>query len=464
MGLINRLRALIGYDEEERDVGSSPLSLDQWLSYFSFGGMQYPFIVGGTAMMPQEIPSGTFESYVQALYKRNGVVFACMAARHLLFSEARFQFRQLRGGRPGDLFGTPALQLLEQPWPGGTTGDLLGRAIQDVDLAGNFYATIRRGRIVRLRPDWVTIITGVPGDPESTGWELDAELIGYMYQPGGPQSGEQPVMLGREEVAHFAPLPDPEFRYRGMSWLTPVLKEILADGAASDHKLKFFEQGATPAMVIKWGEIPEAKFNAFVQKIRKQNEGGWNAYKTLFLAGGADVTPIGQNLQQLDFKNVQGAGETRIAAAAGIPPVIVGLSEGLQAATYSNYAQARRRFADGTMRPLWRNMAGSLAMLVPPPAGAELWYDDRDIPFLREDKKDAAEIQQIRATTVKSLIDAGFEPATVVDAVDAEDMSRLTHTGLYSVQLQPPGTILGPNGTTPPALPAANGKTPATGS
>jgi phage portal protein BeeE len=53
----------------------------------------------------------------------------------------------------------------------------------------------------------------------------------------------------------------------------------------------------------------------------------------------------------------QGAGETRIAAAAGVPPVIVGLSEGLQAATYSNYSQARRRFADGTMRPLWRNAA-----------------------------------------------------------------------------------------------------------
>ena len=30
------------------------------------------------------------------------------------------------------------------------------------------------------------------------------------------------------------------------------------------------------------------------------------------------------NLKELDFKSTQGAGETRIAAAAGVPPVIVG--------------------------------------------------------------------------------------------------------------------------------------------
>jgi hypothetical protein len=70
-----------------------------------------------------------FQGYVQGAYKSNGVVFACMAARQLLFSEARFQFRQLRGGRPGDLFGSPELAILETPWTNGTTGDLLTRMI-----------------------------------------------------------------------------------------------------------------------------------------------------------------------------------------------------------------------------------------------------------------------------------------------------------------------------------------------
>jgi hypothetical protein len=143
---------------------------------------------------------------------------------------------------------------------------------------------------------------------------------------------------------------------------------------------------------------------------------------------------------------VQGAGETRIAAAAGVPPVIVGLSEGLQAATYSNYGQARRRFADNTMRPLWRNMAGSLETIVPPPTGARLWYDDRDIQALAEDKKDLAEVRALDAQQIRTLSDAGAEWDAVIDAVTTGDYTRLkgSHTGLYSVQLQPAGTVTAP--------------------
>jgi len=106
-----------------------------------------------------------------------------------------------------------------------------------------------------------------------------------------------------------------------------------------------------------------------------------------------------------------------------------------------------------TMRPLWRNMAGSLARIVTVPPGAELWYDDRDIPALQEDQKDAAEIQAINASAISSLITSGYKPDSVVAAVTANDLSRLVHTGLFSVQLQPPGT------TQPP--PSTNGSVPA---
>jgi hypothetical protein len=114
----------------------------------------------------------------------------------------------------------------------------------------------------------------------------------------------------------------------------------------------------------------------------------------------------------------------------------------LSAATYSNYSQARRRLVDGTMRPLWRFFASAMQSLVTPPTGARLWYDDRDIPFLREDVKDQAEILAANASTTRQLVDAGFDPDAVVDAVAANDLARLRgkHVGLYSVQLQPPMT------------------------
>jgi len=448
VGIIRDLRDWLG-GSPKRDSNLT-LTLADWVSYFNYGGAAYPFIANQTLGEKQEIPALTFEGYVQALYKTNGIIFACMLARMLLFSEARFQFRRRVNGRPGDLFGTPALDVLEHPWQNATTGDLLIRAIQDADLAGNFYAYRGpavgpngrkiRPAIRRMRPDWVTIVVGSQQDSNTPGWELDAEVAGYVYQPGGPPGGRDPIILMPEQVAHFAPVPDPAFRFRGMSWLTPVIREIMGDNAATTHKLKFFENGATPNMVVSLDpKITPEVFAIWKKKMEEDHTGLANAYKTLYLGGGAQATVIGANMRQIDFKVTQGAGETRIAAAAGVPPIIVGLSEGLQAATYSNYGQARRRFSDGTMRPLWRNFAGSMASVIDVPQGAELWYDDRDIPFLQEDLKDRAEVQQTQSVAIKSLVDAGFRPDSVVSAITSDDMSRLVHTGLYSVQLQEPG-------------------------
>jgi phage portal protein BeeE len=456
VGVISTLQRLWSGAPDQVEERDGSLTLGQYMDLLNFGGFQYPFVPTQTYQGGnQEAIADNFLGYVQGVYQTNGVVFACMLARMLLFSEARFQFRRMQNGRPGELFGTAALGLLETPWPGGTTGDLLSRAIQDVDLAGNFYATRYNRRIQRLRPDWVTIILGSYAQADVAPGDLEAEVLGYLYSPGGPMSGRPAITLQPDQVAHFAPVPDPTACYRGMSWLTPVMREIMSDGAASTHKLKFFEHGATPNMVVTLDAgITQEAFTKWIEKFRAGHEGVANAYKTLYLAGGADAKVVGTDFRQMDFKTVQGAGETRIAAAAGVPPVIVGLSEGLQAATYSNYAQARRRFADGTMRPLWRNVAGSLARIISVPAGAELWYDDRDIPFLQEDQKDAAEIQQAHAQTMRTLIDAGFAPDSVTSAVISGDLSRLVHTGLYSVQLQPPQTTV-------PALPAPapNGKT-----
>ena len=438
------------------------LSLDEAIAMMSYQGTAYGLpglnqTLGGKA---EEIPAN-FAGYVEAAYKQNGVVFACMLARLLLFSEARFQFRRLSSGRPGELFGTAALEPLERPWANATTGDLLTRAIQDVDLAGNFYAVRRGPEIKRMRPDWVTIVLGSETDEAVEAGDLDADVLGYVYHPGGRASGRKPVPLLPEQVAHFAPIPDPAASYRGMSWLTPIVREVIADGAATTHKLKFFENGATPNLVVSLDkDIDPKTFQDWVELFEGDHDGVLNAYKTLYMGGGATAEVVGANMRQLDFKNTQGAGETRIAAAAGVPPVIVGLSEGLAAATYSNYGQARRRFADGTIRPLWRNFAGSMATIVDVPAGAELWYDDRDIPFLQEDVKDAAEVQSQEATTIKTLVEAGYEPDTVIAAVIAGDFKLLKHSGLYSIQLQPPDPEQASAGA-PPAPVPANGGDPA---
>ena len=365
--------------------------------------------------------------------------------------------------RRGDLFGTQALSILEKPnGPdrNGTTRDLLLRMIQDVDLAGNWYATTvgdgpngeqiigggKNLRVRRMRPDWVTIMLGSATDPDVTSADLNAEVIGYIYRPHGPAAARRVEFLMPWQVAHWAPYIDPLANYRGMSWITPILREIMSDGAMTTHKLKYFEQGATPNMVVSLDPaIKREAFEQWIEMFEENHVGYLNAYKTLYLGGGASADVIGNDLKQIDFKVVQGASETRIAAASGVPPIIAGFSEGLQAATYANYGQARRRLTDGTMRPLWGGAAGVLAALVDVPDDAELAADLRDVCFLQEDQKDDAAIKQMQAATIRSLIDAGYKPDSVVAAISAGDFTLLQHTGLYSVQLQPPGTTFAPS-------------------
>lgn len=395
----------------------------------------------------------------------NSVVASVMDVRQAVFSQVRFRGQTIRNGKPADLFGTPELSLLERPWTGGQTTDLLVQMIQDADLSGNSFWTPApvagptfRGRaaipgvvpavqgdpteqLVRLDPSMVDIVVG---EVTLDGQTISQVKLGYVHYPRG--RNEEGVIFRLDQVAHFMPTLDPWWPFRGMSWLTPVAREIEADQTMTLHKRKFFENGATPNLIITHAAgADRQKITDFQKRLDAESRGTQNAYRTLNLYPGADATVVGADLKSVDFKQVQGAGETRIAAAGGVPPVIVGLSEGLQAATYSNYAQARRRFSDGTMHPLWAKAAAALQNVFAPGTfgpGARLWYDHDNIAFLREDEKDAAEIARTRAATLSSYLAAGFTPESAVAALEADDIRLLQHTGLFSVQLQPPGSTV----------------------
>ena len=432
------------------------LPFDEFISYFNYGGLAYPYSLNQTLVDGKtERPPSNYGGLVNMGYKQNGIIFAILLARMSLFCEARFQYRRRQNGRPGDLWGDDSLRILEKPWRNGTTCDLLASAELDASLAGNFYGALRLNpkdkaqrdpvkyppAIRRLRPDWVSIVLGSDDDPEVDGYDIDAEIVGYLYHAGGYGVDTDPTPLLPEEVCHYAPIPDPLAPYRGMSWLGPVVSEILADKAATSHKLKFFENGATPSMVAKLPEPDPEKFQQWVRIFREDNEGSRNAYRTLFLGAGADVSVVGANLQQINFRDVQAYGETRLAAAGGTPPQVIGLAESMggNALNGLTYAAAIKRFADLTIRPNWRNFAGSMETLVPPPPSNELWYDDRDIPALQEDVKAAADVRAQDAVAMNTLIMAGYTADSVRDAVTSGDLTILEHSGLTSVQMHAPG-------------------------
>jgi hypothetical protein len=94
------------------------------------------------------------------------------------------------------------------------------------------------------------------------------------------------------------------------------------------------------------------------------------------------------------------------------------------------------------MRPNWRSAATAFSSLIKSPTGARLWFDASAVSFLQEDVADDAAIREAHSRTIRTLVDGGFSPeAAVAAAIDGDfDGLGRSHSGLFSVQLQAPGS------------------------
>jgi HK97 family phage portal protein len=390
------------------------------------------------AVLPQ------LAGWAQHVNASDSPVFSAILVRMMLLAEAQFQF-QAKDDK--HLFGNTSLAALERPFgPGSTSGELIARMEQDASLAGNAYIwnppdpDPGDAPLVRMRPDWVTIISElvevVPGVPEAGSYR---RKVGYWHQPPQGVTGQsEPFMVPAAEVAHWHPIPDPVADFRGMSWLTPVMRDIEGDDMMTRYKIRYLQNNATPNIIIKYAQkLQPATIDAIRERLAARYGGPDNAGKTLVLDQGADLTLAGNSLSQMDFSNVSVDGVQRVLAPSGVPAMLIGL-ESIKGAGKS-YEDVIRRFADLTLRPLWRSMCAALEELVADvPAGAQLWYDTGAIAALQEGEQVRAQVSLIRAQALLAYHQAGYEPMSAVAAVGAGDVSLLKVSA------------------TPPPLPAGN--------
>jgi hypothetical protein len=434
MRLVDRLR---GNTAERSD-----LSMDWWLAKLAQAGTFQPGVGRTLEGTPKIDTSGDFSSLVSIVHEQCSPVSAAVQARALLLSQLRFKFRSLVDGR---LFGTPALEALERP--GSCDRPTLLSLIEMHDsYAGNAFVYRNMGMSHVLRPDWTSVVltSDSTDDPLilQSEWPADTRAAGYVYSPGGPGRGD-PFFLPAGSVAHWMPEPDPLFPWRGRSWVQSVLSEALLDIQATGHQSKFFENAATPQMVFSLDEkLTATQVKEFAEVINAGHAGSENAYKNLFLGGGADVTVVGSDLKALSLRDMQGGFETRVSVRSRVPAAILGVREGLagSALNSGNYTATRRLWADGWFAPSADSLCSALESIVETPRDAELAHDPAQVLFLQEDRSDEAEIQGRQAATLRTLIEAGYEPDSAREAVITDDFSKLVHSKLYSVQLQSPGS------------------------
>lgn len=362
-------------------------------------------------------------AFAQKANANSSPVFAAILVRMALFSEVTFTF-QAKDDK--HLFGNTALAKLEEPFgPGTTTQQLLARMEQDVSLAGNAYIwdAPDAGFLVRLRPDWVTIVSerAPLGDG---GWYR--KRTGYWFEPPkGLTDQGGGFFIPADEVAHWAPVPDPCADFRGMSWLTPAMREIQGDDGMTQYKIRYLENAASPNLLIKYAQkLQQGTVDSIRDRMQARYGGVPNAFKTLVLDQGADATVIGANLSQMDFSSVSAVGVERILADANVPAVLVGL-EPLRGAG-RGYQESMQKFANIYARPAWRSACATLSPLVDVPAGNRLWFDTADVAALQDGQMEQGQTALVRAQAVLALNQAAkYDPDSIVKSVNANDLTLL---------------------------------------
>lgn len=436
---MNRLARRRQSPPEERHLGSLDL-------FGSFNGRP----IWATPMLSMEgskvdAPDGSFDAMVRQVHNTHDVIAAASAKRAQLVSQMSFRWRSLRAGENGRLWGDQSLSVLEHPNESQTMSALLRTASLHVDYAGTAFFH-RVGDTVRLlNPGKTSVVLGSNLDADDPGLQRDCQVVGLWYRDK-PMS--KPEMIPADEVAIWCPEPDPISWWRGVSWVQSVLSEFVIDRAAHTHITKFFEHAATPQMVFSFdASQTKEQLEQFAEVVNSGHAGAANAYRNLFLGGGADAKVVGADLSQLDLKSVTGLIETRIAVRSQVPAVVLGIAEGLggSALNAGNYSQTRRLWADVWFTPTANDLCAALERIVPPPDDAtELAFDPERVMFLQDDQLDAATIRATDAQTMRNLLDGGYEATTVTQAVITGDWSVLRHTGQFSVQLQPPGSGTAP--------------------
>jgi hypothetical protein len=406
----------------------------------SFEGNKYPTKMPGSR---PDRPDDTFESWVERFHRNTSIVSSAVHQRALLVS----QFYPGWQNQNNELdVSNRNLRLLNEPHAL-TRNQFFYRMELDASYSGSAYVVNDGGRARVLSPAHCMTILGSRFDPgwdgeTTSGVPFDAEVVYLLYTPQGihgPASEWQ--VFERPDFVIWSPEPDPVYFWKGISWVQAVAQEVIADGQATDHQQKFFENAATPSVVALMdpSKTPQ-ETEEFARVFNKKFAGHRNAYKSWFLGGGTDVKVIGSTLESLSLRDLTGGLENRVAVRSRIPNVILGGREGLSGSSLNtgNYNSARRMLADGWLAPHMDGLAATLEDLFPEQRGRWLTWDRERVLFLQEDVQQQADVVSSKAATMRTLIDGGFDPDTVVDAVASGKLERLRHSGKLSVQLQPP--------------------------
>jgi HK97 family phage portal protein len=362
---------------------------------------------------------GAYGAFAAEGYNANAVVNA--AIREIATSASMPEFRLMRESADG---GKEELKnelafLLDHPNESQDQADFVETLTVHLMVSGNAYVMrVRNGsrRIVALRllrPDRVKVHIASDGTVAYYEYNLD----GRLYE------------LATEDVAHLK-LPNPYDDVYGLSPLQVVARYVNLDTSISTFLRAYFANAGVPAGILKVNRriTSQQEADAARQKWRSSFGGprGWHGIAVL--DEDAEYQQVAPNIADMDASTITAQTETRICAAFGVPPILIGLQAGLDSSTYSNYEQARSAFWDETVAPLVRRLEAFLERVLELPESedgeTEVEADYSNVKAYAEDIDALSKrtVEQYQAGIV-TLNEA--RAALGLDPVDRGDLRRV---------------------------------------
>lgn len=376
--------------------------------------------LGGNALADSD-PTG----YMRA-YGSSGTVFAIvgMLARQTakvqwhLYREApqdgrrRYTTADRGSDQRVEVIKHLAIDVWNKPNPFMSGFQLRELAQTYLDLTGEAYLIVQRdGRAsfpIGLWPARPDRMTPIPS-PETY-------LAGYVYT--GP-SGEQ-VPLACNEVIQLK-YPNPFDPYHGLGPIQSILVDIDAAKYSASWNRNFFLNSATPGGVIQMDKrLSDEEWNEFTNRWREGHRGMGAAHRVAILEQGATWVPNAHSIRDMDFANLRGVSRDVIREAFTMHKAILGTTDDVNRANAQTAQELFESFLIADRLNRWADALNCsyLPLFGPTGQGVEMDYED---PVSTNREADALELFN-KARSAMQLVDAGYDPKDVLEAVGLPDM------------------------------------------
>jgi HK97 family phage portal protein len=442
--------------------GSKRSANNQYVEPLIPGRPQFQSLAGVTVDSETAIRMSTVYSCVRLLAD---TVSSLPVGAYVRRGRNRLPYSTIYGDQP---------EWVSRPNPETTRLEFYEQIVTSFKLEGNAYILTMRDEMGDVQELYVLDPVGVRIERPRAGEPL------IYYVKVRDTQGVYEERLTDKELLHIPDFRLPGQRY-GLSPIAACRTTLGAAMAADVYAASYFGNAANPGGVIEVpGELTEEQAQDIGRDWNLTHTGPYRAGKIGILSGGASFQPLQINAQDAQLLDTRRFSVEEIARIYRIPLALLGHPVA-GAMSFASVEAQNLSFVQYSLRPILERIEQSLSTLLPEPDGFIRFnldallrgttnerYDaytkglregflslndvhayedmapieDGDqyrVPLQNIDASDAKDVGlKLRTEIAAALIQVGFDPAAVTQAVGLPDMK---HTGLPSSQLQQISTI-----------------------